>query len=298
MEPFALDAIERVTTRQQEVYDSIVVEPLTPLLGAEVFDLDLSKELTPAETDDVRRAFLAHHVLVFRDQDLTDEDHKRFARLFGELHPVTPPPPDSDPYILEVSANKDSRVVAGNGWHADGTADALPSLGSMLYVTRTPEIGSGGDTLFANMHLAYEMLSPPMRTFLDGLTAIHDGLLAWRGHTPPPGLDIPKTEHPVVVRHPDTGRQLLYVNGAYTSHIPQLSRGESDAILKTLYDHIATTPLLHCRVRWTPNTLVLWDNRCVQHHATWDYYPHTRYARRVAINSPTPPSATTPPQPL
>ncbi|MCB5906082.1 TauD/TfdA dioxygenase family protein [Streptomyces pinistramenti] len=288
MEQFALDAIERLTTRTREYGTSFTVDPLTPLLGAEVSGLDLTKELTAEQTDDVKRAFLAHHVLVFRDQNLTDEDHKRFAGLFGPLHPVAAPVEGSDPYILEISADKDSRAVAGNGWHADGTADTEPSLGSMLHITRIPEAGSGGDTLFANMHLAYDMLSPAMKTFLEGLTAVHDGALPWRGQTPPAGYDIPLNEHPVVVRHPETGRKLLFVNGPYTSHIVQLSRGESDAVLQMLYTHIARTHLLHCRVRWQPGTLVFWDNRCVQHHAVWDYYPHARYGRRIAINGTRP----------
>lgn len=184
MEQFALDAIEHVTTRPQENYETLVVDPLTPLLGAEISGIDLSKELTGDQFTEVKRAFLAHHVLVFRDQTLSAEDHKRFAGRFGQLHPVALAPEGSDPYILEISATKESRAVAGAGWHADGTADEEPSLGSMLYITRTPEIGSGGDTLFANMHLAYEMLSPAMKTFLDDLTAIHDGLLPWDGQTP------------------------------------------------------------------------------------------------------------------
>ncbi|MFJ8309902.1 MULTISPECIES: TauD/TfdA dioxygenase family protein [unclassified Streptomyces] len=288
MEQFALDAIERITTRPQEVYDTLVVDPLTPVIGAEVSGLDLSKELTEDQLAELKRAFLDRHVLVFRDQSLSDSDHKRLAGYFGELHPVTLPAEGSDPYVLEISTTKDSRAVAGNGWHADGTADAEPSLGSMLYITRTPESGSGGDTLFANMHLAYEMLSPAMKSLLDGLTAVHDGLLPWQGETPPAGYVVPRTEHPVVVRHPDTGRRLLFVNGAYTSHITQLSRGESRAVLDMLYDQTARTPFLNCRVRWTPNTLVFWDNRCVQHHATWDYYPHSRYGRRVAINGQRP----------
>ncbi|GAA1176440.1 TauD/TfdA family dioxygenase [Streptomyces hebeiensis] len=290
MEQFALDAVESVTTRPRETYDSFAVDPLTPLLGAEVTGLDLSRELTPEQEKEVKQAFLTHHVLAFRDQHLTPEDHKRFAALFGPLHPVALPAEGSDPYILEISANKDSRMIAGNGWHADGTADAEPSLGSMLHITRVPEVGSGGDTLFANMHLAYEMLSPAMKTFLDGLTAVHDGALPWlaQGQTPPPEYDVPRNEHPVVARHPDTGRKILFVNAPYTSHITQLSRSESTAVLEMLHTHIARTPLLHCRVRWQPNTLVFWDNRCVQHHAVWDYFPHSRYGRRVAIDGTRP----------
>ncbi|MFD7018640.1 TauD/TfdA dioxygenase family protein [Streptomyces sp. NPDC059928] len=283
MEQFALDAIARITTEPPKSYATIAVEPLTPVIGAEVSGLDLSKDLTDDQWAEVKYAFLRHHVLVFRGQELTDEDHKRFAGRFGELHPVTLPVEGSDPHVLEISADKESRAVAGHGWHADGTADLRPSLGSMLYITRTPEVGSGGDTMFADMHLAYEMLSPAMKGLLDGMTAVHDGLLAWQGQTPPPEYDVPKNVHPVVARHPETGRRLLFVNNVYVSHIEQLSRRESRSVIDMLCDHIASTALLHCRVRWTPGTLVFWDNRCVQHHAIWDYFPYTRYGRRVAI---------------
>lgn len=286
MEDYALKAVERLSTRPAEPYDTLSVAPITPLLGAEVTGLDLSQELTPQQEKELKHAFHTHHVLVFRDQDITPEEHKRFAGVFGELHPVALAPEGSDPYILEIKATKESRAVAGNGWHSDGTADAEPSLGSLLYITTIPEGGSGGDTLFANMHLAYELLSPAMRSFLETLTALHDGALPWTaaGQTPPPEYEVPRTEHPVVVRHPETDRKLLFVNAPYTSHITQLSRAESDALLDMLYAHMARTPLLHCRVRWQERTLVLWDNRSVQHHAVWDYFPHTREGRRIAVN--------------
>lgn len=286
MEDYALKAVERITTRPAEPYDTLSVAPITPVLGAEVTGLDLSQELTPQQEKELKHAFQTHHVLVFRDQDITPEEHKRFAGVFGELHPVALAPEGSDPYILDIKATKESKAVAGNGWHADGTADAEPSLGSLLYITTIPEGGSGGDTVFANMHLAYELLSPAMRTFLESLTAVHDGALPWTaaGQTPSPEYEVPRTEQPVIARHPETDRRLLFVNAPYTSHITQLSRVESDALLEMLYAHIARTPLLHCRVRWQERTLVLWDNRSVQHHAVWDYFPHTREGRRVAVN--------------
>jgi taurine dioxygenase len=259
------------------------------VIGAEISGVDLSGELPGRQLQDIRRAFLEHHVLVFRDQVLTAEDHKRFAAHFGELRPLPVAVPEGrDPVVLEISATKDSTDVDGHGWHADGTSNSELALGSMLHITRTPEIGSGGDTMFANMHLAYEVLSPAMRTFLDGLTAIHDDAVAWQGHTPPEGYVLPRNEHPVVVRHPETGRRLLFVNPAYTSHIVQLSGDESKALLGMLFDLVARKPMLSCRVRWTPNTLVFWDNRSVQHHAVWDYYPHARHGQRVAIKGQRP----------
>ncbi|GAA0268266.1 TauD/TfdA dioxygenase family protein [Cryptosporangium japonicum] len=284
MEQYELDAVRRITTRPARDYRTLAVRGLTPVIGAEVTGLDLTRELTGDELTELRTAFLDHHVLVFRDQDIAPEDHKRLAAHFGELRPVNPPPEHGDPCILEVATSAEAANVFGNGWHADGTADAEPSLGSMLHITRMPEPGTGGDTLFANMHLAYDMLSPPMKELLSGLTAVHDGALAFRGTTIPPGYEPPSSEHPLVVRHPETDRPLLYVNPAYTSHIPQLSADESRAVLDLLFTLVPNRPMLACRVRWEPNTLVFWDNRCVQHHATYDYYPFTRYGRRIAIN--------------
>ncbi|WP_406841814.1 TauD/TfdA dioxygenase family protein (plasmid) [Streptomyces sp. AHU1] len=284
MEPYESEALAAVTTRPVHPYRTLTVERITPVLGAEVSGVDLSTEIPAAQLDEIRTAFRDHHVLVFRHQTITAEDHKRFAAAFGELRPVNPPPPKGDPYILEIRTASAAVDVDGNGWHADGTADAEPSLGSMLYITEVPEPGCGGDTMFANMHLAYEMLSPAMRSLLDPLTAVHDGAQAFEGSTPPADYVIPRTEHPIVARHPETDRKLLYVNKAYTSRIPQLSAPESRALLGMLFDTIAGRPILHCRVSWTPGTLVFWDNRCVQHHALYDYYPYTRYGQRVAIN--------------
>lgn len=284
MEAYELDAIERITTRPPAEYRTIEVTPITPIIGAEISGPDLTEELTEEQLTEIRRAFLDHHVLVFRHQDITIEDHKRFARHFGELRPVNPPPPEGDPYVLEIRTSAEASNVAGNGWHADGTADPEPSLGSMLHIIRTPEPDSGGDTLFANMYLAYDMLSPTLRGMLDGLTATHDGGLSLKGYPLPPDYVVPLSEHPLVVRHPETDRRVLYVNPAYTDRIPQLSADESRAVLDLLFKVVAERPLLSCRVRWEPHTLVFWDNRCVQHHAVYDYYPHTRYGRRVAIN--------------
>jgi len=284
MEQYELDAVKRITTRPARDHRTLAVRGLTPVIGAEVTGLDLTRELTGEQLTELKTAFLDHHVLVFRDQDISVDDHQRRAANFGELRPVNPPPDHGSPYILEVATAPESATVFGNGWHADGTADEEPSLGSMLHITRMPEPGSGGDTLFANMHLAYDMLSPKLKELLTGLTAIHDGAHAFRGHKIPAGYEPPVSEHPVVVRHPETDRPLLYVNPAYTSRIPQLSADESQAVLDLLFSVVPNRPMLACRVRWEPNTLVFWDNRCVQHHATYDYYPHTRFGRRVAIN--------------
>lgn len=266
-------------------YGSFEVSPLTPHLGVEVAGVDLSRPLTDEQLADVRRAFLDWSVLVFRDQQLDREAHKRFGRYFGELH--THPMNYSrggDPEILTIRTTADSAYTAGDGWHTDVSCDEIPPLASALYITETPECG-GGDTLYADMYLAYELLSPAMQEFLEGLTAVHDGALPYVGtykSTPPEG-GYPRNEHPMVTVHPGTGRKVLYVNSGFTSHVKGLMPWESRVLLDGLFDFIATTPRLYCRVEWQPNTLTLWDNRCTQHHAVWDYYPFTRAGERVSV---------------
>ena len=280
-----LAAVEALVRTQRAPYETIAVRPLTPVIGAEIEGVDLSGELSNHQFAEIRRAFLEHHVILFRDQRLSAEDHKAFGRRFGKLHvhPLQKLKP-GDHERLEVRASQNSKFVAGEGWHTDVTCEAEPIMGSMLYIEETPSLGYGGDTLFANMHLAYEMLSEPMKAFLGGLTAVHDGAMPWvKGYGYAPNEDFEKSEHPVVIRHPETGRKALYVNGGFTSHIVGLTRFESDAVLQMLFRHIETQPALSCRMRWTPNTLVFWDNRCTQHQAIWDYFPLSRSGHRVSI---------------
>ena len=275
-------------------YDTITVKPLTPVIGAEISGVDLSKPLAAEQLADIRNAFTAHHVLVFREQTLTREEHKRFGRLFGTLH-VHPfhaksTLPDHakskalDPEIHIVKADKTSQHVAGEVWHTDVTCDATPPLGSMLYVTETPEIG-GGDTCFLSAIQAYETLSPAMKAIVAGLTATHDGAKLYSGGyglgRPEGGW--PSAVHPVVIRHPDSGKRALFVNRGFTTRINEFSAEESDAFLEMLCRHLESHVEFQCRVRWEPGTLTFWDNRVTQHHSVWDYFPYSRYGERVSI---------------
>ncbi|TNE37133.1 MAG: taurine dioxygenase [Alphaproteobacteria bacterium] len=267
-------------------YESFEVAPLTPHIGAEVKGIDLSAQLTNSQIRDLRQAWLDHMVLVFRDQQLTREQHKAFGRIFGKLHvhPVNHSR-GGDEEVLVVKTTKDSPYTAGDGWHTDVSCEEIPPMGSMLYITEMPASG-GGDTMYADMYRAYDMLSDTMKEFLSGLTAIHDGALPYIGAYgigAPEGQSYPKNEHPVIATHPETGRKLLYVNSGFTTRIKGLAPAESRAILDMLFKHIAETPSLTCRVRWEENTLTFWDNRCTQHHAVWDYYPHSRYGERVSV---------------
>ena len=270
------------------------IKPLTPHIGAEITGVDLGGPLSNEEFADIRKAHLDYMVLVFRNQHLDREQHKAFGRRFGKLH-VHPlnKTRSGDPEVLIVKTTKDSAYTAGDGWHTDVTCDEFPPMGSMLYITETPECG-GGDTLFADMYLAYEMLSDTMKGMLEGLVAVHDGALPYLGSykvQPPEGEAYPRNEHPVLARHPETGRKLLYVNSGFTSHIKGLTKSESRGLLDMLFKHIATTPRLTCRVEWEPNTLTFWDNRCTQHHAIWDYHPYSRYGERVSIVADSRPAA-------
>ena len=270
------------------------LEPLTPSIGAEVLGVELATDLSdPSVVNEIEKAFLAHHVLVFRDQQLTLEQHKAFGRLFGPLH-VHPTQRhadyEGDREIFPVEADETTSLNNGGLWHSDVSCDEMPPLGSMLLLKEAPI--HGGDTLFANMHLAYETLSEPIRRMIDGLSAEHDQRqdIGHYGYEPVAGVDYPRHVHPLVVAHPETNRQLLFANPAFTTKIDGLALRESKAILEMLHEHTANSPAIQCRVRWAPGTLTFWDNRCVQHYAVWDYRPQRRIGERVTIASTTLPS--------
>lgn len=283
-----------------EGYDLIDVRPINPVVGAEVYGVDLREPLSDAMVAEINRAFLTHHVLAFHDQPLNRTQHKAFAAHFGELH-VHPlkhsegtaaqkanPFADElqpDPAILEIKTTERSKYTAGGAWHSDVTCDERPPMGSMLLIQQVPDVGYGGDTCFANMYRAFETLSEPLKDFLRTLTAVHDGALPYIGayNTTPPEGGYPRHEHPVIVRHPETGRELLYVNPGFTSHIKGVSRYESEHLLEMLYRHVERRLDFQVRMSYRPNTLMFWDNRCLQHQAAWDYWPYSRYGERVSI---------------
>lgn len=282
MNKWGLDAIKKTVTRKRPVHRHFSTRQITPVIGAEITGIDLSRELDDEAIAEIREALLEYHVLVFRDQDLTREQEKAFGRRFGTLRSLPVEDIDGDdPEIVLIQASRQSKFVAGESWHTDGTAAAEPAFAQILYLKEIPEIGCGGDTMFANMHMAYEMLSPAMKVFLDGLTAIHDGAVPWRGYDAPPNL--PKTEHPVVALHSETGRKMLFVNPGFTTHIPQLAPEESQAVLNMLFALVDQEHALSCRISWQPGTMVFWDNRCTQHRAIWDYFPCNRYGERVTL---------------
>ncbi len=270
-------------------YASIQVEKLTPHAGAEIRGVDLSRPLDERTFKEIHAALIDNGVIFFRDQHLTPAQQKAFGRLFGELHlhPAAPKEVPEHPEILVIHADENSKHVAGENWHSDVSCDLEPPMGSILYMHELPPVG--GDTLFASMYAAYEALSEPMKRFLEPLTAMHEGEHVYRGRygVDDAGKVFPKAEHPVIRTHPVSGRKALYVNGGFTTRIKQLKRPESDAVLQFLYRHVET-PEFHCRFRWQVNSVAFWDNRCMQHHAMWDYYPQRRHGHRVTIKGDKP----------
>jgi len=266
-------------------YETIEIRKSTPNIGAEIFGIDLSRPLSNQQFHEVHDVLMDRLVIFFRDQTLDVEQHKAFGRRFGRLHvhPAAPSVLPDHPEILVVKTDKASAHIAGEDWHSDVSCDPEPPMGSILHLTEVPPDG-GGDTMFANMHLAYETLSEPIRKLLDGLSAIHDGEHVYRGRygIDDTGRTFPRAEHPVVRTHPVSGKKCLFVNRFFTTRITGLRRGESDAILEMLYRHIET-PEFCMRFKWRPNSVAFWDNRSVQHHALWDYYPNRRYGHRVTI---------------
>lgn len=272
-------------------YRHLDVRPLSAALGAELLNVDLAR-LSDDMFEEIRRAFLQYMVIFFRDQTLDPEQHKAFGRRFGELnrHPVYQPLP-GHPEILAVIKEKDAKHNIGDTWHADVTFLDEPPLGSILYAREVPPFG--GDTLFANMYLAYETLSDGMRKMLGGLKAVHSDSYLTASSKDRNATRSTKVHedlrdelfavHPVVRTHPETKRKALFVNFPFTQRFEDMSRQESLPLLDYLFRH-ASRPEFTCRFRWAKGSVAFWDNRCTHHYALNDYHGFRREMHRVTIN--------------
>ena len=283
-------------------YRTIDVRPISGALGAEIMGADLSVELSERAFAEIHRAFLEHLVIFIRDQDLSSERQKAFARRFGPL--IIDPfvrSPEGEPEVMEVVKERSERKNFGNVWHTDATFLERPPLGSFLYAIEVPPYG--GDTMFANQYLAYESLSEGMRRLLDGLKAVH-GARSYndeidRGsYTDARAMKLrfddvmrraagQEVVHPVVRTHPETGRRALYVHPAYVLRFEGWSEAESRPLLEFLYAH-STRPEFTCRYRWMKGTLALWDNRCALHYPINDYHGFRRVMRRITAEGDRP----------
>ena len=253
-------------------YNGLNVETIAPM----------DEELFQA----VHAAWMDHQVLFFRDQVLSPQQHLDFASRFGDfhIHPAAPYANDN-PALMVIHTDKDSRRNNGSGWHSDVSADEEPPLGSFLHLHQVPQ--HGGDTLFASMYAAYETLSPSIQDLLEGLEARHESDYTNFYGDHQPQRAFPTATHPVVRTHPVTKKRALYVNAGFTKRLLGLTPKESRSLLDFLFHHIEN-PVNQCRFHWEKNSLAMWDNRCVQHRALWDYFPETRSGLRVTIRGDRP----------
>jgi taurine dioxygenase len=259
-------------------YRSITATPASPHIGAEIGGVDLTRPLSDEQIAEIKDAFTRYQVIFFRDQKISFDDQIRFASLFGPLGrhvgANTISKTTDNPLVRKFHYDETSQRISGENWHSDQSCAPVPPLGSMLYNHTIPPDG-GGDTMFASTYAAYDALSDRMKTYLSGLTATHDGTRVF-------GPGTPISSHPVIVRHPESGRRGIYVNWDFTSQINELPRSESDALLKFLCRHIGRDEWA-CRFRWQPHSIAFWDNRCAQHKALWDYWPNVRSGFRVQV---------------
>jgi taurine dioxygenase len=273
-------------------YQHIRVEPISSKVGAEITGVDLRAPVADDVFAEIRRAFGEHGVVFFRDQLLTPEQHIAFAERFApiDINRFFAAVPGY-PMIAEVRKEPEQTRNIGGGWHTDHSYDEVPALGSMLFAREVPK--TGGDTLFASMYAAYDALSDGLKTTLEGLRACHSsrhvfgpeaqarrGDLA--GRIGNPELATQDAVHPVVIRHPQTGRPALYVNPGFTLRFDGWTEEESRPLLDTLYRH-ATRPEFTCRFHWREGSLALWDNRSTWHFALNDYHGERRLLHRITI---------------
>lgn len=288
---------------------TLTIAPTGPVIGAEVSGIDLRQELDGETVARLRAALLEHKVLFFRDQPISDADQIRFSRYFGKItpaHPVTNGLPEQQEIMQNVKSfqrgrkseldeiqqqqlKANSRQRRTRGWHTDITFVENPTSITFLRGIEIPAFG--GDTLWVNLEALYDSLSPAFQQLVDGLTAIHGRDDARSGYTPKPRFDGRGTgpylaEHALVRVHPETGRKSLFLSPGFIRYLPGLADGESNALLDYLISELAERIDLQARFRWTPNSLVVWDNRATSHWGPVDgqLFDSERVVRRTTID--------------
>jgi len=265
------------------------VKRLSPFIGAELLDIDLKENFSKEIQELIYEALLVYKVIFFRDQNISTEDHIRFASCFGDLevHPFATNKSDY-PEVLSIVRDEQNKGRE-NAWHSDVTWRLEPSLGSILRMLECPK--NGGDTLFSDMGAAYDDLPDQVKEKLDRAVAIHD-FTTFRYRMIKQGKSkeeiesfnkmYPKPEHPVIRTHPNTGQKTIYVNVAFTQKIKGWSKQESEEMLRYLYSR-SSIPEYQCRFKWNKDSIAFWDNRACQHYAVQDYFPQNRSVERVTI---------------
>jgi taurine dioxygenase len=255
------------------------VVPLSKYTGAEIRGVDLSSDLDDATVRRIRDALLRWRVIFFRGQHLTRDAHVAMGSRFGEVvsaHPTLPARFPERPEILVIEKDPQSEAPGGSSidhrWHTDVTYVEVPPMGSILRAVQVPAYGA--DTEWTNLVAAYAALSEPLRSMIDGFTAVHENVLHLVRGEPTPLMEAFMAKrltalHPVVTIHPETGERVLYVNPDYTSHIVELSRRESHHMLACLNEHLSSREFT-VRFRWEPGDVAFWDNRSTAHVAPND----------------------------
>ena len=267
------------------------IVPMNSGCGAEIRDVDLNN-LSDAEVEAVADAHAEHGVVFFREQTLGPDEQLAAAGRFGAINVnrfFTPVP--EQPKVALVLKEPQHETNIGGAWHTDHSYDQAPALGSMLYAKEVPT--QGGDTMFANMYRACEALSPGLRETLEGLSAVHSSrhIFGPQGYHASRGDDrygnaeraTQDAVHPVIIRHPRSGRAALYVNPGFTVRIDGWTEYESRPLLDYLF-RVAARPEHTCRFQWRPGSVAFWDNRATWHYALNDYPGERRLMHRVTID--------------
>lgn len=268
-----------------------MIQPMSEHVGSEISDIDL-RALSERDCEAIKATLADRGLVVFRDQQLDEQDHIAFARQLGPIVVNNYFPANGGfPEIAEVRKSEDQQTNIGGGWHTDHSYDAVPAMGSVLVARELPP--RGGDTLFASMGAAWDSLSPGLQKTLEGLRAWHtaDHIYGPQGFlsNSDQGIDLKGRElttgvfHPVCIRHPDSGRKLLYVNSGFTTHFEGWTRDESLALLNYLFG-VGAQAEFQCRLEWRPGTVAMWDNRSTWHYAMNDYHGHRRLMHRITID--------------
>jgi len=272
---------------------SLQIRRTSGALGAEISGVDLSQEQSDETIAAIRRAFVEHQVIFFRDQDLTPARQVAFGARFGPLniHPYVAGMA-GQPEVMEIIKEPSDKINFGGGWHSDMSFLETPAIGSILYAVELPEWG--GDTLFASQAAAFDALSPGLQKTLEGLNGVHSASREYsaqgasaqkRGAMQVAEADgyVGEYVHPMVLVHPETGRKALYVNPAFTLRIDGWKTRESKALLDYLFEHCRYEAFT-TRFQWAKGSVAFWDNRSVWHFALNDYPGQRRHMRRVTVD--------------
>jgi len=276
-------------------HTAVTVTPISPAIGALVEGVDISNTLSESTVREIRRALLEHLVIFFREQSLTPKSLVAFARRFGEIgyYPFVEGMA-GQPEVIEVIKKANETINFGGLWHTDTSYLETPPLGSILYAKEVPP--AGGDTLFANMYMAYEALTVETKMLIEGLRGISSAEKPDAAVTRTDRIaDHPKEVqnvittacHPLVRTHPETGRKALYCSKAHTIGIQNMEYEQSESILESLYT-VQQREEFRCRFRWERGSVAFWDNRCSQHNALNDYHGYQRIMHRVTLEGDKP----------